>query len=323
MRLKPGYGVQGGLDLHTHTTFSDGLITPEGLVKEMADNGGRLLAVTDHHSMLGVPLAQAEGLKRGVIVIPGTAEISTLYRHGGQVHKVHLLVYYTSPQAQEIFEKEFKSMRGERSEQALASLAIVKHNGFAIVPPANISWMVTKKEISEWAFNNPENREKLENEGIRNAWSFRKKYLAGKAPLTWHNLKVGDVIAVVSSLGGHVAVAHPAMRMRLTTNDGIRWERLPNEVLESLIREGIEGIEVIHPAHKARDVRRLMDFASTHGMTPLVGTDFHGSRLWREKGSLNKNLKLVDEQLKASSRRSLFAQKLFEHQQTARKLGKG
>ena len=84
------------IDLHTHSTYSDGLLSPATLVEEAASRGLRFLALTDHDTVAGIPEARAAGDRLGVEVIPGV-ELSAALGSGGEVHLLGYFVDIDDP----------------------------------------------------------------------------------------------------------------------------------------------------------------------------------------------------------------------------------
>src|SRR3712207_5693067 len=84
------------VDLHTHSTYSDGLLSPATLVEEAASRGVRFLALTDHDTVAGIPEARAAGDRLGIEVIPGV-ELSAAFEGGGEVHLLGYFVDIDDP----------------------------------------------------------------------------------------------------------------------------------------------------------------------------------------------------------------------------------
>ncbi len=253
------------IDLHAHTTASDGTKSPAELVQLAASEGLVGLAVTDHDTVDGVAEAMAEGDRLGVEVIPGV-EISLEYKGpkvGGRSGWMHLLVYHLpldGPLANALREMQaWRAARNDRIIEKLCELGIemtldevaAASGGGQIGRPHFATVMLEKGyiETRQEAFD---------------------KYLAKGAPAyeDKKRLEPDDAIARARAEGAVPVLAHPYslgiggddLRTRLT-----RWRD-----------QGLCGLEVIYP-EMDREVRAIFaDLADELGLITTGGSDYHG-----------------------------------------------
>lgn len=259
--LGPHYpDLSGCIDLHMHSTCSDGALEPEILVDWAASLGLRAIALTDHDTTRGVERARRRGAEKGVEVIAGV-EISVNYS-GGTFHLLGYGVDHTSEELNSTLAEVLKS-REERNQKIVAAL---NANGMA----------VTMQELLDEAGEAVLGRPHMAHVLIRKGYvkDFREAFdlwLAEGKPCSFPMLSFGpkDAIELVLKAGGVPVIAHPF------------WLNKPNLAeLEAYLLElkgyGLRGMEVVYSDHpnELQDAYKAM--AARLGLITTGGSDFHG-----------------------------------------------
>lgn len=250
--MTPEAGV-AFVDLHTHTTASDGILAPEQVVEAAAAAGLKAIAVTDHDTVAGVPAAEAAGARLGIRIVPGVELSATVGDH-----EAHILALNVS-RLEKVAER-LSALRDMRL--ARARLIVEKLNAIAIP--------VTYEEVlaaaGGGAVGRPHVARVMVERGfasdLRDAFN-RFLRSGGRAYVPKDKLSVADAVAIAHEAGGVAIWAHPAQSGR-------------RERLEPMIAWGLDGIEVLHPSHSAEDIARLNALADFFGMLPSGGSDWHG-----------------------------------------------
>ncbi|MBN2908430.1 PHP domain-containing protein [Polycladomyces sp. WAk] len=248
------------VDLHIHTTASDGLYSPEAVVRLAKKAGLRAIAITDHDTVGGVAQAAAAAANLGMELVPGI-EISTLAN--GQ--DVHVLGYFVDTE-QEWFLQRLQSLRNTREERNRKIIEKLNELGIAI------TWeeVQAKKRgaISEKNVGRPHIAEILVDKGVvRSMDEAFDRYLGkdGAAYVTTKRITPFEAIELIKEAGGVPVLAHPG----LYENDAL---------VEEIIVHGLAGLEVYHPDHDEECTERYLEMAERHGLIVTAGSDFHGER---------------------------------------------
>jgi 3',5'-nucleoside bisphosphate phosphatase len=242
------------VDLHTHSTASDGTLAPEGVIEAAKRCGLTALALTDHDTIDGVHVARAEGDRLGVRVIAGV-ELSAFQDE----HEVHLLaLHLTHLEALEKRLSELRASRYTRAQKIVEKLntlgipltldeVLQQSNGGAVGRPHVARALIARGAVHDF----------------RDAFV---KYLgnAGSAFVAKEHFSIEDAIAIAHEAGALAIWAHPG--------DGGRRERL-----EPLIAAGLDGLEIRHPSHSSEDIKRLQALADFFNLVPSGGSDWHGA----------------------------------------------
>jgi predicted metal-dependent phosphoesterase TrpH len=259
------------IDLHTHSTRSDGLDTPSQLVANAAKAGINVLALTDHDTVSGWDEARTKAIELGIGFVPGieVTSVSDIERFGRTIRiSVHLLAYLPDPnhEALALVLGDTVATREARARAIVDKLAqelpiswemVMDHldKGATIGRPAIADTLVTMKVVS--------NRSE--------AFDY---YLATDGPFYVSHSTVSTVEAIelIGKAGGVSVIAHPLKGVGPNTSP----EDLPLDHFEEMISRGLSGIEVYH-----RDVPEaarswLLDLASKHNMIVTGSSDYHG-----------------------------------------------
>jgi 3',5'-nucleoside bisphosphate phosphatase len=242
------------VDLHTHSTASDGAASPSELAARAAAAGLVAIALTDHDTIDGVAAARAAGAAIGLDVIAGV-ELSA--NDGDQ--EVHLLGLHLADVAP--IAAMLDDLRSARRRRAEAIVAVLRAAGVPVTIDAVLA------EAGTGAVGRPHVARALIAGGwVRDQREAFDRYLGAGRPanVAKQRLSVADAIQMVHAAGGVAVVAHPG-------RDGTRAR------LEALQSMGVDGVEIRHPSHSAEDVARLGALATHLQLLPSGGSDWHGA----------------------------------------------
>lgn len=246
------------LDLHIHTTASDGSLTPTQVVQLARKKGFSLIAVTDHDTMGGVAEALEAGKKYNVDVVPGV-EISS-----GVTLEVHMLGYGMSPDhpVMKAMMEDMRAARVERMERIIENLQ-------------KMGVLITVEEVEAvagGAIGRPHIAQVLIAHGlvpdVRTA--FREYIGVGaKAYVERRKMTSEQVVANIRDAGGVPVLAHGGL-LRISEVELNQW-------IDSMAKKGLMGLECYHNAHTPQMERLLRAAAERNGLLVTGGSDFHGA----------------------------------------------
>lgn len=242
------------VDLHLHTTASDGELTPTELVREAKAHGLECIAITDHDSTNGIEEAAAEGERLGVQVIPGI-EMSTDIPRA----EVHILGYYLD-YADAGFQTTLQQLRDSRRERAERMIAKLAEMGL-VVPLERVLEVAGSGSIGR-----PHIAEVMVEMGyVSSMVEAFASYIGRNAPayVERYKLTPREAVAVIRGVKGLPVLAHPAEIVVL-----------PN-LLPELISAGLVGLEAYYSDYSPEAVEGLLALADEYGLIPTGGTDFH------------------------------------------------
>ena len=247
-------GRPGEVDLHMHSTASDGSLAPSAVVDAARAAGLAAIALTDHDTLAGLQEAQLAADPLGIRVVPGV-ELSA---HDGP-REIHLLALHVSkPDKLEVELAGFRDAREVRAQNIVERL---RRLGI------NVDIATVMEEAGGGAVGRPHVARALIKGGhVRDSREAFDRFLGAGRPgfIPKTRLEVSEAIALAHSAGALAIWAHPGQ-------DGRR------ERVESLAKLGLDGIEVKHPSHYPEDVKRLSALADFFGLVPSGGSDWHGS----------------------------------------------
>jgi predicted metal-dependent phosphoesterase TrpH len=256
------------VDLHCHSTASDGTLPPADVVRLAKQSGLVGLALTDHDTIGGIEEAAAEAQRIGLVFLPGI-EISCEYPPPGTMHILGYGIDPTSPTLRDLTRRllEGRDNRNPRIIQKLNELGV----------------SITMREVEEEAkataadHRKPIGRPHIAAVLLRKGYvsSIKQafdKYLAqgGAAYFDKERLTMREAMDLVRQSGGMPVLAHP---VQLRTENDAQLDR----VVKDLVDLGLVGLEVIHSDHDATLVERYTRLASTYGLLKTGGSDFHGT----------------------------------------------
>ncbi len=244
----------GKIDLHLHSSFSDGLFSPEKVVLLAKHNNLKAISLTDHDTIAGLPEAFKFGQTYGLEIVPGV-EISCHYSE----REIHLLGYFFYiPGKLENILQQLKNNRIQRAHHMLEKLNKLK------IP-------ITEKELSNEAGKAAAGRLHLARllvkkghvSSLEDAFNF---YLNQGKPAYVPRLKLEyqDAIKLLREAGAIIFLAHP----------GITSEEINS--IRCLKDCGIDGLEVYHPRHAFEESVKYLKIAQEENLLIGGGTDFHG-----------------------------------------------
>jgi len=248
------------VDLHTHSTYSDGSMTPEELISLASRKGLSGLAITDHDTVAGVPEAIAAGQKVGIEVISGV-EVSA--KHDGMT--VHLLGYlfdYNDKILQEYLEK----LQDGRITRNTAILARLREQGID-VNEEELQTVAGPGLAGRPHFAKLLIRKKI----VQSMDEAFKRYLGrdGSAYVSRFAFSLEEMIGVFKRSGGLAVIAHPR-----------QLKMLPNEFaafLSRMSRAGLDGVEAYYPTHSRQYRKLLHKLAEERKLLVTGGSDYHGA----------------------------------------------
>ncbi|OYD16012.1 hypothetical protein CH333_04550 [candidate division WOR-3 bacterium JGI_Cruoil_03_44_89] len=240
------------IDLHIHTTFSDGTLTPDEVIATAKKSGLCAIAFTDHDSVDALD-NYTDSL--GLEIIPGT-ELSAREED----KSVHVLGYFIDRKNEDLngFIRTLKKARVSRGERMVEKL-----NDFGI----DITMDEVRENVTGEILGRPHIARVLLNKGVVNnlqeAFSI---YIGNDKPcyVPKPNIGVSQVVKVIKKAGGIPVLAHPIY----LGNDRLIFK---------FIDEGIEGLEVWYPAHGESDIERYLKIAREKNLIVTGGSDSHGN----------------------------------------------
>ena len=258
-------------DLHIHSNFSDGLLSPEEIVKKAHEAGLTAISITDHDIVDGIDPAIAEGEIQGVKVIPGIEFTTDL-----PDTEIHILGYYIDYKAQWL--KELLSRIREDRTKRIYKI-VDKLNKLGV----EISADDVLKLAEKGSAGRPHvARVLLEKGFVKSIQEAFNKYLDSKAPAYVPHFRLTPVEAIetIKKAGGIPVFAHPAVSNK-------------DEMIPEMMAKGLAGIEVFYSKHSDSQVKHYRSLAVKYGLLMTGGSDFHGLKTIR--GVSQGEFKLPDE----------------------------
>ena len=264
------------IDLHAHTTHSDGTFSPRDLVFHAREVGLSAIAVTDHDTSSACQEAAQAGMELGVRVVPGI-ELSVEDDFGGTFARFHLLAYFCDPDSQLLSETVpfLQAERDKRNHEVLQVLAALGMplefeelralGGNQIGRPHIAQLMVQKGYVSslQEAFD-------LYLDSSRPA--YRPKVV----------LSAREAVAAIRQAGGVSIWAHPCDSRKTRSKSGVVSEKYSwpafDAILQCWIGWGLDGLETHYPTYDADDIEWARRVAREFGLLESGGSDFHGAR---------------------------------------------
>ncbi|BDM72415.1 phosphatase [Streptomyces nigrescens] len=248
------------IDLHTHSTASDGTDTPAELVRGAAAAGLDVVALTDHDTVAGHAEARA-ALPEGLTLVTG-AELSC--RLDGV--SLHMLAYLFDPEEPELA-RERELVRDDRVPRARAMIGKLREHGIPV------TWEQVARIAGDGAVGRPHIATALMELGVVDSVNDAfASWLASDGPayVEKHELDPFDAIRLVKAAGGVTVFAHPLAVKRGAC--------VPESAVAELAAAGLDGIEVDHMDHDAPTRARLRGMAADLGLLTTGSSDYHGSR---------------------------------------------
>ncbi len=244
------------VDLHLHSTVSDGLFSPEEVVKKAVQAGLTVMALTDHDTVDGIaPALKAARAFPRLTMIPGV-EIST-YVTEGEVHVLGYFLDYTHPELLARLSK----MRVSRLERAQGMIARLKDLGLPI------EWERVRQIAGGSSIGRPHLAQAMLEKGyISSMKEAFTRYIGWGGPAYVRREKITpvEVVALILQTGGLPVLAHPL------TIQGTE------KMIADLKTSGLVGIEAYYKDYTGEEISRLVDLAGRYGLIATGGSDYHG-----------------------------------------------
>ncbi len=243
------------IDLHLHTTASDGACAPDELVARASAAGLTTIAVADHDTGAAIPDVRRYAHAAGLGFVPGI-EITSVWEGSD----VHMLAYFIDPDATLLAEFLAQQTR-DRERRA----RLIGHRLAALGLPVDVERVI--EDVRPYTISRPLIARAMVTAGYapsqRAAFD---SYLAegGPAYVTRVGAAPADVVALVTGVGGAISMAHPGV----TDKD---------ELIPSLAACGLTGLEVFHSDHTPDDIGRYRACAERYGLAMTGGSDYHGT----------------------------------------------
>ncbi|HXD74965.1 MAG TPA: PHP domain-containing protein [Vicinamibacterales bacterium] len=245
------------IDLHTHTTASDGRCTPEELVSRAASAGVTVLSVTDHDTVAAAARVTAACTSAGIEFIPGI-EVTAIV-DGADVHILGYFIDTASPSLAG-FLTEQRRQRVERVRQIIARLAElgVELDADAVLAPsagdsakaAGRPWIARALVKAGVVANTREAFDRFLKRG-------QPAFVPRRGPMP------ADVFSQIHAAGGLASIAHPGLLGR-------------DDLIPPFVAAGLDAIEAHHSKHSDADTARYLAMAAQHEVAVSGGSDYHG-----------------------------------------------
>ncbi len=247
-------------DLHIHSNFSDGLLSPEEIVRKARDSGLSAISITDHDIVDGIDSAIAEGEKLGIKVIPGIEFTTDL-----PDTEIHILGYFIDYKAKWLKELLLK-IREDRVNRIYKTADKLKALGIDIAAK-DVLALAEKGSVGRPHVA----RILVEKGAVKSVQEAFNKYLNCGAPAYVPHFRLTPVEAVktIVKAGGIAVYAHPAVSDK-------------DDMIPELVAAGLGGIEVYYGKHSDAQVKHYRSLAKKYGLLMTGGSDFHGLGTMRD-----------------------------------------
>ncbi|MEV4270414.1 PHP domain-containing protein [Micromonospora aurantiaca (nom. illeg.)] len=254
--------VPARIDLHTHSTASDGTLTPADLVRAAADAGLDVVALTDHDTTAGWAPAVA-ALPPGLTLIRG-AEISCRWFGAEPAIPLHLLAYLFDP-AEPHLAAELARVRRAREERGERIVRLLQADGIPV------SWTEILAGAGGGTVGRPHIAQALIRAGLvtTTTEAFGPDWLGERYRLPKDDIEVFQAVALVRAAGGVPVFAHPRASRR--------GRIVPDELIADLAAAGLAGLEADHEDHDPVERSHVRGLAADLGLLVTGSSDFHGT----------------------------------------------
>ena len=248
------------IDLHMHSTRSDGRLPPAALVKLLAQRSVSVAALTDHDSTEGMDEAlTAAAAHPGLRIVAGT-EISASHPTRSD-SDVHLLGYFVD-HADAALQRQLSALREEREERGQRMLANLERLGYPL------DWERVREIAAGASIGRPHIAQAMVEQGYlvdyRDAFNGLLNN-GGDAFVGRTSVSLEDAARVIRDAGGAAVLAHPLYVEEYET------------IIPRLPDMGVVGIEAHYASYDAQEQRILLDYAARYGLLPCGGSDYHAA----------------------------------------------
>ena len=250
------------IDLHVHTTASDGQYTPAQIIEKASEKNITAIAITDHDTVAGLEEGAAAAKEHGITFVPGV-ELNISYPTG-EFHLLGLGFKQISPSLTEILDNLVKN-RELRNVQIIEKM---REAGVDITLEEMIA------DFPDTVLGRPHfAAELVKKKVVKTRQQAFDRYLAKGRP--WYVQRVGsnldEAIVAIKESGGVPVIAHP-MSLYLS------WGKLP-DALQDFYERGVMGLEAFHPGARVTECLRLEELGRKLGYFITAGSDFHGEKI--------------------------------------------
>lgn len=248
------------VDLHVHSTCSDGTLTPEELVVRAQEFGLSAMALTDHDTLAGIPSLVEAGRKYGLEVIPGV-ELSTFFDQ----KEIHIVGLYVDPANQQ-FQKDLEDLQDIREHRN--EIMCQKFSEIGI----NISYEEMLEKYKDSVITRAHFADFLLEKGfIKSRNEAFERYIGPNGPcyVPRQKLAPADAIRMIKSAGGVPILAHPVLYH-------LGKEQM-HKLLDYLKASGIVGIETVYSTYSMGEEIATRNLAHEYDLIESGGSDYHGA----------------------------------------------
>lgn len=273
MTARMNQGSSYRVDLHTHSFYSDGTLSPEELIDWAASQQLDQIALTDHDGIGGIPEARDAAMKRGIDFIPGI-EFSAEDEDGSTMH---ILGYHIDWENEELNQalSEIRENRRDRNDRLLQGL---KGMGYPL------EWEDFDKKGDRNYLGKPDFARAMLKKGYIREFgeAFEPGKLLGSSEIRKirkKKIKAREAIRLILNAGGIPVLAHPMKVSGLMTGEVLE-AREYMEALEKLVIKlksyGLKGLECFYPEHTPEEAEALIGLAEKYKLHITSGSDYHG-----------------------------------------------
>lgn len=249
---------EGRVDLHLHSTASDGRLRPRAVMRAAADAGLAAVALTDHDTLAGIDEAREAALALEIEFVPGI-ELSTYREEEGTAHLLGYFVRGDDPALARHLERA-RSRRRDRAREIVGRLNTigVPVTVEEVFAQTSSEGLISRAHIA---------RALVEGGHVRSHGEAFGRYIGADGPAYVPTLRLNPEagIRLLHGAGGLAVLAHP----------GEEWSE---ERIRAFAEAGLDGLEVLHPDHDRRTVVRLRRLAASLDLLETGGSDWHGPR---------------------------------------------
>jgi predicted metal-dependent phosphoesterase TrpH len=260
-----GYNHRGGIDLHIHTTASDGSLTPAQVLSLACELRLAAIAITDHDTIEGSREALQIGVPSDIDFTTGV-EISAAYppflRGAGSFH---ILAYAFRLDDSHLI-RTLDTLRQARLDRNPQIVARLRDLGL------DVTIEDIRREAADVQIGRPHIAQALIKKGyVRSIDEAFDKFLGNGKPayVDKHRISCLQAIELIIQAGGIPVLAHPGL---LNIDDADQFEQL----IRNLVNIGLQGLEAYYPEHRPEQIQRYRRLAKRYGLLVTGGTDFHG-----------------------------------------------
>lgn len=243
------------IDLHLHTTYSDGSLTPENLIKKAKQIGYSAIAITDHDTLQGIKPALKIAKKNNIEVVPGIEFNTSL-----NGYDVHILGYYIDLESK-CLKKLLDKIKKERRERIKKMVELLKEL---------YGYEISQEEIKNISENNIMGRAHiarlLTEKGYVDKWEeVFNKYIGKGKPAYVNRNKITpfQAIDIIKKAEGIPVIAHPGLIKN-------------NQIVQQIINYGVAGLEVYYLEHSVEQIEYFRNIAQCNKLLITGGSDCHG-----------------------------------------------